>query len=94
MIELVCRKYPVTREQNRPVLCAEHLHLSRPYPARAHGGGLRLVDLRPPLPELFADPGGSCLVKVAYTDMMQAAALARQSGGAVVLAHPGVYDSF
>jgi hypothetical protein len=33
-------------------------------------------------------------VKVAYTDMMQAAALARQSGGAVVLAHPGVYDSF
>lgn len=44
--------------------------------------------------ELFGKPDGTCLRQVEYPNVYETAQTARESGGAVVLAHPGVYRSF
>lgn len=43
--------------------------------------------------ELFG-PKGSCRRNVIYLDVLDAAKLAKKSGGVVFLAHPDVYDSY
>ncbi|MEG1774333.1 MAG: PHP domain-containing protein, partial [Oscillospiraceae bacterium] len=94
MIERVQALYPVRREDilryadKSSTIFRVHLLralLEMGYDATIYGPLYR---------ELFADPGGSCLEPVDYTDLNEAAEAARRSGGAVVLAHPSVYDSF
>lgn len=94
MIERVCQRLPVTPEHiaryHARSASIFRVHIMRAlldlgYAPSVYGALYR---------ELFAEPDGCCLVRVAYTDMTQAAHAARLSGGAVALAHPSVYDSF
>lgn len=94
MIELVCRRYPVTREHvlrhTQKSSTVFRVHIVRAlielgYDAQVYGPLYR---------ELFAEPSGSCFIETEYTDADEAVEAARRSGGAVVLAHPGVYDSY
>jgi len=44
--------------------------------------------------ELFSRDGGKAYFPVSYTPMEEAAETARAAGCCVILAHPGIYDSF
>ena len=93
MIALLVRHYPVTREQvlkqaeNSKTIYRVHLLralLELGYSDRVYG---------PLYQELFGREG-VCRRQVTYIDAYDGAKAARASGGAVVLAHPDVYDSF
>lgn len=93
MIDLLVRHYPVTREQvmvhaqNSKTIYRVHLLrtlLERGYSDRVYGS----------LYQALFGKEGVCRRQVEYIDVYEGAQAARKSGGAVVLAHPDVYDSF
>lgn len=93
MIDLLVRHYPVTREQvleqakNSKTISRVHLLralLELGYSDRVYG----------PLYQALFGADGVCRRQVAYLDVYDGAKAAQASGGAVVLAHPDVYDSF
>ncbi len=94
IIELVCARYPVKAERILE-LAAEsgtiyRVHILRSLLELGYGNTI----YGPLYQELFGKPNGVCLLHVEYPSVYDAAKAARASGGAVVLAHPGVYDSF
>ncbi|MFV0497730.1 MAG: PHP domain-containing protein [Candidatus Fimivivens sp.] len=93
MIDLLVRHYPVTREQvlvhakNSKTINRVHLLralLEQGYSDRVYGL----------LYQTLFGKEGVCRRQVDYIDIFDGARAAQASGGAVVLAHPGVYDSF
>lgn len=93
MIDLLVKHYPVTREQvldqakNSKTIYRVHLLralLELGYSDRVYGA----------LYQALFGREGVCRRQVDYIDVYDGAKAARASGGAVVLAHPDVYDSF
>ncbi|WMJ84061.1 PHP domain-containing protein [Oscillospiraceae bacterium LTW-04] len=93
MIDLLVRHYPVTREQvlihakNSKTINRVHLLralLEMGYSDRVYGS----------LYQALFGKEGVCRRQVDYIDVYEGARAAQASGGAVVLAHPDVYDSF
>lgn len=93
MIDLLIKHYPVTRQQvliqAQSSKTIYRVHLLRAllelgYSDRVYGSMYRTL--------FGAD--GVCRRQVEYIDVYDGAKAARASGGAVVLAHPDVYDSF
>lgn len=93
MIELLIKKYPVTRElvlkQSNKSKTIYKVHLLRALIEMGYSDTI----YGPLYQELFGSHG-SCVRSVEYFDTFEAAKAARASGGVVVLAHPNVYDSF
>ncbi len=94
MIELVCRKFPIKREQimrwanNSTTIYRVHIMralMEFGYCKTPYGQLYR---------SLFSRSQGECHVPVDYPEYRQAAAAARASGAVVALAHPCVYNSF
>lgn len=93
MVELLVKHYPVTREQvleqakNSKTISRVHLLrtlLELGYSDRIYG----------PLYQTLFGREGVCRRQVDYIDVYDGARAAQASGGAVILAHPDVYDSF
>ncbi len=93
MIDLLVKHYPVTREQvldqakNSKTIYRVHLLralLELGYSDRVYGA----------LYQALFGREGVCRRQVDYIDVYDGAKAAQASGGAVVLAHPDVYDSF
>lgn len=93
MIDLLIKHYPVTRAQvldqakNSRTIYRVHLLralLELGYSDRVYG----------PLYQALFGREGVCRRQVDYIDVYDGAKAAQASGGAVVLAHPDVYDSF
>ena len=93
MLDLLVKHYPVTREQvleqAKTSKTIYRVHLLRAllelgYSDRVYG----------PLYQTLFGREGVCRRQVTYIDVYEGAKAAQASGGAVVLAHPDVYDSF
>lgn len=93
MMDLLVKHYPVTREQvltqakNSKTVSRVHLLralLELGYSDRVYG----------PLYQTLFGAEGVCRRQVEYIDVYDGAKAAQASGGAVVLAHPDVYNSF
>lgn len=93
MVDLLVKYYPVTREQvlnqaaNSKTIYRVHLLralIELGYSDRVYGS----------LYQVLFGREGVCRRQVAYIDVYDGAKAAQASGGAVVLAHPDVYDSF
>lgn len=93
MIDLLIKHYPVTRAQvldqakNSKTIYRVHLLralLELGYSDRIYGS----------LYQALFGADGVCRRQVEYIDVYEGAKAAQASGGAVVLAHPDVYDSF
>lgn len=94
IIGLVCRLYPVKAERIYE-LARESGTIYRVHILRALMElGYANTIYGPLYGELFGKPDGTCLRQVEYPNVYETAQTARESGGAVVLAHPGVYRSF
>lgn len=93
MIDLLVDKYPVTREfvlkQAQQSKTIYRVHLLR---ALVEMGYSQTV--YGPLYQTLFGRNGVCLRQVEYLEVFEVAKAARASGGAVILAHPQVYDSF
>jgi len=93
MFELVKKRFPIT-EQAISFYSQNSGTIYRPHIMRAlmdMGYAERIYGKR--YLELFG-PQGSCRRNVIYLDAIEAAKLARESGGVVFLAHPDVYNSY
>jgi len=93
MTELLKRRFPITDEmvnhysENSATIFRPHLMralMDMGYAERIYGK--RYL-------ELFG-PNGTSRRNVIYADVFEAAKMARESRGVVILAHPSVYDSF
>ena len=93
MIALLAKRYPITSEMIRRHAerskTIYRVHLLR---ALMEMGYAQTV--YGPLYKALFGRDGTCLKQVEYFETFTVAKAARESGGAVILAHPEVYDSF
>lgn len=93
MLERFCAYYPIEREQVLRQASQSgsiyRVHLLRALLEYGYCASVYAL-----YSELFDFEHGVCPGAVQYPELLEGARLARESGGALVLAHPGVYNSF
>ncbi|PWM22916.1 MAG: PHP domain-containing protein [Oscillospiraceae bacterium] len=93
MIGLVCARYPIRKEQ----ILAQAAQSGTIYRVHIMRALMELGWTDSIYGSLYSElfgKNGSCRRGVEYPDVYRTARAARESGGAVILAHPGVYQSF